>query len=100
MTCGICRKKKCQEKGSDMSPVHVGVGHDDDPLIAELRQSSESPMPAPRAITSGRMFSLETILSSRAFSTLRSLPRSGRIAWKRRSRPCLAEPPAESPSTR
>ncbi len=43
------------------------------------------------------MFSLDTILSRRAFSTLRSLPRSGRIAWKRRSRPCLAEPPAESP---
>ena len=28
------------------------------------------------------------------------LPRKGRIAWKRRSRPCLAEPPALSPSTR
>ena len=50
-------------------------------------------MPAPRAMTSGRMFSLETILSRRAFSTLSSLPRSGRMAWKRRSRPCLAEPP-------
>ena len=49
---------------------------------------------------SGRTFSLERILSRRAFSTFRILPRSGRIAWKRRSRPCLAEPPAESPSTR
>ena len=29
-------------------------------------------------------------MSSRAFSTFRILPRSGRIAWKRRSRPCLA----------
>src|SRR3989338_8095730 len=28
------------------------------------------------------------------------LPRSGRTACVRRSRPCLAEPPAESPSTR
>ena len=28
------------------------------------------------------------------------LPRSGRTAWSVRSRPCLAEPPAESPSTR
>ncbi|MNJ47407.1 hypothetical protein D3C77_425650 [compost metagenome] len=37
--------------------------------------------------------------SSLAFSTLRILPRSGRIAWKCRSRPCLADPPAESPST-
>src|SRR2546422_2040608 len=47
-----------------------------------------------------RISSLERILSIRAFCTLRILPRSGRIAWKLRSRPCLAEPPAESPSTR
>ena len=40
-----------------------------------------------------------SILSSLAFSTFRILPRSGRIAWERRSRPILAEPPAESPST-
>ncbi len=32
-------------------------------------------------------------------ATLRILPRSGRIAWRSRSRACLAEPPAESPST-
>ena len=32
-------------------------------------------------------------------STLNILPRIGRIAWKCRSRPCFAEPPAESPST-
>ena len=38
-------------------------------------------------------------LSIRAFSTLRILPRSGSTAWVARSRPCLAEPPAESPST-
>ncbi len=40
-----------------------------------------------------------SILSRRAFSTFRIFPRSGRIACERRSRPCLAEPPAESPST-
>ena len=39
------------------------------------------------------------IRSSLAFSTLRILPLSGNIAWKCRSLPCLAEPPAESPST-
>ena len=38
-------------------------------------------------------------LSIRLFSTLRILPRSGRTAWMLRSRPCFAEPPAESPST-
>ena len=30
----------------------------------------------------------------------RILPRSGMMAWMTRSRACLAEPPAESPSTR
>ncbi|GJE41027.1 hypothetical protein AEGHOMDF_0186 [Methylobacterium soli] len=38
-------------------------------------------------------------LSRLAEATLRILPRSGRIAWVARSRACLAEPPAESPST-
>ena len=47
-----------------------------------------------------RISSEASVLSRRAFSTLRILPRSGRIAWNARSRPCLAEPPAESPSTR
>ena len=32
-------------------------------------------------------------------ATFRILPRKGRMAWLRRSRACLAEPPAESPST-
>ena len=57
-------------------------------------------MPQPSACTSAWISLFASDLSSRAFSTLRILPRSGRIAWKRRSRPCLAEPPAESPSTR
>ena len=42
---------------------------------------------------------LASTLSMRAFSTLRILPRIGRIAWIRGSRPWRAEPPAESPST-
>lgn len=37
---------------------------------------------------------------SLAFSVLITFPRNGRIAWNVRSRPCLAEPPAESPSTK
>ena len=45
--------------------------------------------------------SLELMIrSKRARSTLRILPRSGRIAWYLLSRPDLAEPPALSPSTR
>ncbi len=35
-----------------------------------------------------------------AFCVFKTFPRNGRIAWNLRSRPCLADPPAESPSTR
>src|SRR3974390_1053649 len=56
-------------------------------------------MPVPSAVISVPICSLESILSARTRSTLRILPRSGRIAWNSRLRPCLALPPAESPST-
>ena len=57
-------------------------------------------MPVPSAVIRVPISAELSILSKRARSTLRILPRSGRIAWNRRSRACLAEPPAESPSTR
>src|SRR5450759_2339515 len=53
------------------------------------------PKPEMRAWTS----LLASTLSMRAFSTLRILPRIGRIAWLCGLRPRTAEPPAESPST-
>jgi len=46
-----------------------------------------------------RIVSLDKTRSNRAFSTFKILPRSGKIAWIRRSLPILALPPAESPST-
>src|ERR687892_246074 len=52
--------------------------------------SNVSPMPAPSAMTSGRILSLLRTRSSRAFSTLSILPNIGSTAWKRRSRPCFA----------
>ena len=39
-------------------------------------------MPVPSAVMMFLISSLASILSSRARSTLRILPRSGRIAWK------------------
>ena len=60
---------------------------------------SSPPMPQPSAVMIVWISSLPSILSKRAFSTFRILPLIGRIAWNRRSRPCFAEPPAESPST-
>ncbi len=61
--------------------------------------NSSRPMPAPSAVMSVPTVSEESIRSNRARSTFRILPRSGSTAWFFRARPCLAEPPAESPST-
>ena len=57
-------------------------------------------MPVPSAVISVPISWLPSIRSNRARSTLRILPRSGSTAWFARLRPCLAEPPALSPSTR
>ena len=51
-------------------------------------------MPVPSAVISVPISWLPSILSKRARSTLRILPRSGSTAWNSRLRPCLAEPPA------
>ena len=56
-------------------------------------------MPQRSAEISVRISSNASILSTRAFSTLRILPLSGRMAWVSTSRPWVALPPAESPST-
>src|SRR5512140_117535 len=72
-----------------MAAVHIGIGHDDDAAVAQ-----------PFEVEMSALISLlERILSRRARSVFMILPRNGKIAWKWRSRPCLAEPPAESPST-
>ena len=57
-------------------------------------------MPVPIAVIMAWISVLERTLSMRAFSTLMILPRRGRIAWKLDWRAMIAEPPAESPSTR
>ncbi|MGX1476000.1 UNVERIFIED_CONTAM: hypothetical protein RKD50_004808 [Streptomyces canus] len=61
--------------------------------------SKSSWTPVPKAEISAWISWFCRILSIRAFSTFRILPRIGRIAWYSGFRPDLAEPPAESPST-
>jgi len=56
-------------------------------------------MPQPSAETMSCSSLLPVTFVVDACSALSTLPRSGRIACVRRSRPCLAEPPALSPST-
>ena len=61
--------------------------------------SNSSPMPVPIAVIIAWISAFESTLLIRFFSALITLPRSGRIAWKSRSRASFAEPPAELPST-
>ena len=61
--------------------------------------SNSSWIPVPSAVMIAWTSVFFSTRSMRAFSTLMILPRSGRIAWNIESRPLLAEPPAESPST-
>ena len=62
--------------------------------------SKSLPTLQPKAVIMFLISSELRTLSSLAFSTFRILPLSGRTAWRFLSRPCFAEPPAESPSTR
>ena len=65
--------------------------------------SSELPSPdgtMPNALNILLISSFSQTRCFIAFSTFRILPRNGIIAWKVRSLPCLAVPPAESPSTK
>ncbi len=57
------------------------------------------PSPQPSAMTRSDSSLFSSTFASDALSVLSTLPRSGRIACRIRSRPCFAEPPAESPST-
>ena len=61
--------------------------------------SNSSWTPVPIAVIRAWISLLARTLSMRLFSTLMILPRSGSTACVLRSRACLAEPPAESPST-
>ncbi len=57
------------------------------------------PRPHPSAVTRSESSLFSSTFASDALSVFNTLPRSGRIAWRARSRPCFADPPAESPST-
>jgi len=75
-----------EEERADVGAVHIGVGHDDDAVVAGLG-GVEGGLVLARADASadggdeGAVSSLLRTLSSWAFSELISLPRSGRMAW-------------------
>ena len=97
---GICRKKNVSSSVRMWEPsMSASVMMTIFPYRS-LAMSNSSPMPVESAWMIVRISSKPRILSRRAFSTLRILPLSGRIACVSWFRPPLALPPAESPSTR
>ena len=91
-----------QKQRANVAAVDVGVRHQNDAVVAQLRQVEAAVVAdaaAQRARSAWRPLAKRACDPSRARSTFRILPLSGKIAWKCRSRPCLALPPALSPST-
>ena len=62
--------------------------------------SSSVPIVTPSAVKIFLISSFSKTLCCIAFSTFNIFPLRGNIAWKALSLPCLAVPPAESPSTK
>ena len=101
MSSGIWRKKKVKSSVRMCAPSTSASAI---MMILEYRSfsrlNSSAPIPVPNAVTMSITCAFLSILSSLVLSTLIPLPLSGRTAWFSRLRPCLAVPPAESPSTR
>jgi hypothetical protein len=74
-----------QQQRADVGAVDVGVGHDDDLVVAQLVDVElvAADAGAERRDQRADFLLDDSILSKRARSTLRILPRSGRIAWLR-----------------
>lgn len=82
-----------------MGPVHIGVGHDDHLVVAQPVEVELIANPGPEGGDDRSQLLVVEELPQPGLLHVEDLPRRGRIAWKFRSRPCLADPPAESPST-
>ena len=92
---GRCRRSRCSMSGR-MIAVEEGQKQGADMGCRPRRHRScrrcggsaawrcrnSSPMPAPKAVIMALISALPSILSRRVFSTLRILPRRGRMAWK------------------
>ncbi len=64
-----------------------------------MLKSFAASVPQPSAVMSVPSSVFCETASMDAFSTFRTLPFSGRMAWNFRSRPLFALPPADSPYT-
>jgi len=78
-----------------VAAVDVGVGQQDDLVVADLGDVEVLRQSGTHAAMSAWISAFFSILSMRARSTFKILPRIGRIAWRRgRGRPWPSRPPS------
>ncbi len=93
--------EECDEKRCDMRAIDIGIGHDDHAFIAQILLAVALAHATTKRLQEIRkLLVLRKLCRAPALATFKILPRKGSTAWVARSRACLAEPPAESPSTR
>src|SRR5262249_42801100 len=90
MIAAMCRKKNVKSSVRMCEPSTSASVMITILWYRMLTGSKSSPIPVPSAVMSARISANPSILSRRAFSTFRILPRSGRIARERRARPVAA----------
>ena len=82
-----------------MGPIDISIGHDDDLAVTDFTEIEFIANPAAKGRDHGADFIVVQHLVQAGLLHVEDFAAQGRMAWKARSRPCLALPPAESPST-
>ncbi len=83
----------------DMGAVDLRVGHDNDLVVAQIgRPIMRARTGAERLQQIGKLLVLSELVA-RGRTDVEDFSRNGSTACEARSRACLADPPAESPST-
>ncbi len=92
-------EEKREQQRRDVIAVAVGIHQQDHAAVAQLANIELGPMPVPSASIRSLTSWFSRILESASDFRVQDLPRNGRTACVRLSRPIAAVPPAESPST-
>ena len=94
-------RRKVSSKCANVRTIDVSIGHDDDVVIAQFSMLySSRPIPQPKAVIKVPTSCDENHLVEACFLDVQNLAFERQNGLVLRLRPCLAEPPAESPSTR
>ena len=83
-----------------MRTICVGISHDNNSIIITVFYFKVVSNTSSNCMNDSINFFIFKNIFKSCFSVLITLPLKGKIAWNFLSLPSLAEPPAESPSTR